>query len=46
MSTIYEDADLEMIFFKGTPEFDYTGIMHAPYDKDAFDLRCNRRQTG
>lgn len=36
MSTIYEDADLEMIFFKGTPEFDYTGIMHAPYDKDAF----------
>lgn len=36
MSTIYEDADLEMIFFKGTPEFDYTGVMHAPYDKDAF----------
>lgn len=38
MSTIYEDADLEMIFFKGTPEFDYTGVMHAPYDKDAFVL--------
>lgn len=25
MSTTYEDADLEMIFFSGTPEFDYTG---------------------
>lgn len=36
MSTTYEDADLEMIFFDGTPEFDYTGIMHAPADEDAY----------
>ncbi len=36
MSTTYEDADLEMIFFDGTPEFDYTGTMHAPADKDAY----------
>ena len=36
MSTTYEDADLEMIFFDGTPEFDYTGIMHAPAEEDAY----------
>lgn len=36
MSTTYEDADLEMIFFDGTPEFDYTGTMHAPADEDAY----------
>ena len=36
MSTTYEDADLEMIFFSGTPEFDYTGTLHAPADEDAY----------
>lgn len=36
MSTTYEDADLEMIFFDGTPEFDYTGTMHAPAEEDAY----------
>ena len=36
MSTTYGDADLEMIFFDGTPEFDYTGTMHAPADEDAY----------
>lgn len=36
MSTTYEDADLEMIFFDGTPEFDYTGTMYAPADEDAY----------
>ena len=36
LSTTYEDADLEMIFFKGVPEFDYTGILHAPADEDAY----------
>lgn len=36
MSTTYEGADLEMIFFDGTPEFDYTGTMHAPADEDAY----------
>ncbi|MCI5528419.1 MAG: hypothetical protein PUI40_10605 [Oscillospiraceae bacterium] len=36
MATTYEDADLEMIFFPGAPEFDYTGILHAPADEDAY----------
>ena len=36
MSTTYEDADLEMIFFNGPPEFDYTGTMHAPFAEDAY----------
>lgn len=36
ISTTYEDADLEMIFFNGTPEFDYTGTMHAPFAEDAY----------
>lgn len=36
LSTTYEDANLEMIFFKGVPEFDYTGILHAPADEDAY----------
>ena len=36
MATTYEDAELEMIFFPGAPEFDYTGILHAPADEDAY----------
>ncbi|MDD3192781.1 MAG: hypothetical protein PHE47_02870 [Oscillospiraceae bacterium] len=36
ISTTYEDADLDMIFFLGKPEFDYTGILHAPADEDAY----------
>lgn len=36
MAQTYEDADLEMIFFDGTPEFDYTGIFHVTVDQDMF----------
>ena len=36
LSTTYEDADLEMIFFDGAPEFDYTGTLHAPYSEDSY----------
>ncbi len=36
MSTTYEDADLEMIFFKGAPEFDYSGTFHVTVDQDMF----------
>lgn len=36
MSQTYEDADLEMIFFDGTPEFDYTGTFHVTVDEDMF----------
>lgn len=36
MAQTYEDADLEMIFFDGTPEFDYTGTFHVTVDQDMF----------
>lgn len=36
MAQTYEDADLEMIFFDGTPEFDYTGTFHVTVDEDMF----------
>lgn len=36
MAQTYEDADLEMMFFDGTPEFDYTGTFHVSVDEDMF----------
>lgn len=36
LATTYEDADLYAITFKGAPEFDTKGILHASVDEDMF----------
>ena len=36
LATTYEDADLYAITFKGAPEFDMTGILHASVDEDMY----------